>query len=570
MSHPVFILVNLNPDFAQKIILDCQGQTTNLLVESGRAALDLLEQTPVDLILATLPVPDMSIEEFSRRTRETQPCTVIALLTETVDLGILSTVTNQGTLRGLFLPPWTPEAVFRKCIDIVDEEKTKAGIMAADQIMLSNQDLEREVRLRLTIQDLLQTEKDLLSTTLMSIGEGVIVTDDQECIILINKAAELITGYNALEAVQSPLHSIFRLSDSATLKPFDNEIEALFEIDHAEKAGKNVHHPTLQTKNGRRILIACNITPRSSEHDHTGGYVIIFQDITEKQKNEAQTALSQKMEAIGQLAAGIAHEINTPIQYIGDNLRFLSKAFSRYSETLDAYQLLAAEHVGKVVTQENVSRLEELGRNNKIPRYIQEIPTAIGEALDGIERVRKIVLAMREFSHPSEREKKLADINHGIETTVTISRNEWKYCADVELNLDHELPLIICQIDEINQVILNMIVNAAQAIQEKFPVGSGLKGKITISTFQRDSNISITVEDCGAGIPAEIQDRIFDPFFTTKGIGRGTGQGLSVAQNIIVKKHRGAISVDSKVGEGTKFTISLPIDNEEDGGNGNK
>ncbi len=166
---------------------------------------------------------------------------------------------------------------------------------------------------------------------------------------------------------------------------------------------------------------------------------------------------------------------------------------------------------------------------------------------------------MREFSHPSEKGKNLAEINHGIETTVIISRNEWKYCAEMELNLDNELPLVFCQIDEINQVILNMIVNAAQAIQEKTPSGSEQKGKILISTRKWEDKVLITVQDTGNGIPLEIRSRIFDPFFTTKGIGKGTGQGLSMAHNIIVNKHYGRISVDSDLGQGSTFTIELPI-----------
>jgi signal transduction histidine kinase len=195
-----------------------------------------------------------------------------------------------------------------------------------------------------------------------------------------------------------------------------------------------------------------------------------------------------------------------------------------------------------------------------------ESPVAVQESLDGVERVRKIVMAMREFSHPSEKEKKLADINHGIETTVVISRNEWKYSADLETNLDPSLPLVFCQIDEINQVILNMIINAVQAIQEKNPPETGIKGKITISTYMIDNHLHIKIQDTGIGIPEDIRLRVFDPFFTTKGVGKGTGQGLSLAHQIIVQKHQGNIYVDSIAGEGTTFTIELPVDVSEEGG----
>jgi len=273
--------------------------------------------------------------------------------------------------------------------------------------------------------------------------------------------------------------------------------------------------------------------------------------------------LSQMMEAIGQLAAGIAHEINTPIQYVGDNIKFLGKAYLKYSEMLATYQQIIHERLEKPITQDDLDQLDELARQKKVSYYAVEIPRAIQESLDGTERVRKIVLAMREFSHPSEKEKKLSDINHGIETTIVISHNEWKYCAELETDLDDELPFVYCQIDEINQVILNMIVNAAQAIQENLPQGSEQKGKILISTRKHENKVLITVQDTGSGIPVEIRARIFDPFFTTKGVGKGTGQGLSMAHNIIVKKHQGVICVDSEPGQGTVFTIELPIDSSE-------
>jgi signal transduction histidine kinase len=211
------------------------------------------------------------------------------------------------------------------------------------------------------------------------------------------------------------------------------------------------------------------------------------------------------------------------------------------------------------ITQDDLDQLDELARQKKVSYYANEIPRAIEESLDGTERVRKIVLAMREFSHPSEKEKRFSDLNHGIETTSVISRNEWKYCAELVTDLDGDLPLVYCQIDEINQVVLNMIVNAAQAIQGKLPPRSEQKGKILIRTRKHGNKVLITVQDTGCGIPPEIRARIFDPFFTTKGVGKGTGQGLSMAHNIIVKKHHGIIIVDSEPGQGTTFTIELPV-----------
>lgn len=434
-----------------------------------------------------------------------------------------------------------------------------------DQIQSFNLDLQNEIHKKIVIQELLAAEKELLSTTLMSIADGVIVTDKDGLVILFNQAAETITGYILSEAIKKPVNNVFRLHISNTFEMVPDVIKYLFELEDAQKNHVAYQSPMIVSKTGERILLSGNITSLKSAdlEEDTVGFVFVFQNINEKLKTEAQNMLSQKMEAIGQLATGIAHEINTPIQYVGDNIKFLGKAYLKYSEMLATYQQIIHERLEKPITQEDLDQLDELARQKKVSYYAVEIPRAIQESLDGTERVRKIVLAMREFSHPSEKEKKLSDINHGIETTIVISRNEWKYCAELETDLDDELPLVYCQIDEINQVILNMIVNAAQAIQEKLPQGSEQKGKILVSTRKHENKVLITVQDTGSGIPAEIRARIFDPFFTTKGVGKGTGQGLSMAHNIIVKKHQGIICVDSDPGVGTVFTIELPIDSSE-------
>ena len=427
-----------------------------------------------------------------------------------------------------------------------------------DQVQGFNTDLQNEIRQKEVIQELLAAEKELLSTTLMSIADGVIVTDKDGFVILFNRGAEMITGYTSTEAIEKPINHVFNLHVSNTIEPVSDVINYLLDL---EKAPKNADYrsPLIFTKSGEKVLLSGSITPLKPAEENNVGFVIVFQNINEKQKAEAQNMLSQKMEAIGQLAAGIAHEINTPIQYVGDNIKFLDRAYSKCLEMLTAYQQVLQERLGKTLTQDDLDQLDKLARQKKVPYYANEIPKAIEESMDGTERVRKIVLAMREFSHPSEKEKRFSDINHGIETTIVISRNEWKYIAEMETNLDPELPLVYCQIDEINQVILNMIVNAAQAIQDKLPQGSEQKGKILIGTHRLEDKVLITIEDTGSGIPQEIRARVFEPFFTTKGVGNGTGQGLSMAHNIIVTKHHGVISIESDPGEGTVFKIELPI-----------
>lgn len=267
----------------------------------------------------------------------------------------------------------------------------------------------------------------------------------------------------------------------------------------------------------------------------------------------AQTELthSQKLSAIGQLAAGVAHEINTPIQYVGDNLTFLQKVFD---QLLPVLQAAAALETGG---DEARSRLSAALSKVKVGRIATQVPRAIEQSLDGVGRVGKIVGAMKDFSHPSGGEMAEVDLRKTIESTVTIARNEWKYVAELELDIPADLPPVVCLRDELNQVILNLVVNAAHAIATV--VGdSSEHGRIRISATVVDSWCEIRVSDTGTGIPPELQSRIFEPFFTTKPVGKGTGQGLAIAYAVVVEKHHGSLTLESEVGRGTTFIIRIP------------
>jgi len=188
-----------------------------------------------------------------------------------------------------------------------------------------------------------------------------------------------------------------------------------------------------------------------------------------------------------------------------------------------------------------------------------EVPKAVQQGLEGVGRVASIVSAMKEFSHPGAKEKAHVDLNHAIETTVTIARNEWKYVADTELDLDPQLPPVPCLPGEFNQVILNLIINAAHAIADVVGDGSRGKGTITITTRRQNNEAEIRIQDTGKGIPEKARDRVFDPFFTTKAVGKGTGQGLAIAHSVVVDKHGGSIAFETAEGKGTEFVIRLPL-----------
>lgn len=290
----------------------------------------------------------------------------------------------------------------------------------------------------------------------------------------------------------------------------------------------------------------------------SGVYLWFVQDIAERKALEGRLLQARKMESIGVLASGIAHEINTPTQYVGDNTRFLKDAFSDMQAALQAYEGLAAALRAGPVPAELLDELGAALEEADLEYIRDEIPRAIDQALEGIARVTKIVQAMKEFAHPGTQEKQATDINHAIETTITLATNCWKYVATVENDFDPDMPSVFCSVGELNQTVLNLIVNAADAIGDAV-AGTGGQGLITVTTRHLPPWAEIRIQDTGSGIPAEQRQRIFEPFFTTKQVGKGSGQGLAIAHNAIVEKHGGTITVESELGKGTTFVIRLPI-----------
>jgi signal transduction histidine kinase len=280
-------------------------------------------------------------------------------------------------------------------------------------------------------------------------------------------------------------------------------------------------------------------------------------EMADRERMEIELRLAQKLESTGQLAAGIAHEINTPIQYVGDSVAFLRSAFGDLLEALGAMTGLLDTLSGFQELEARVSAAREAAESADLEYLAENVPAALARASEGVDRVATIVRAMKDFAHPDQEAMASADLNKAIVSTVTIAKNEYKYVADLELDLG-ELPPTRCHLGQINQVVLNLLLNAAHAIADKNH-GSDSRGTIKVSSWADREDIVICVEDDGGGIPQHVQPRIFDPFFTTKEVGRGTGQGLSIARSIVVERHGGSLSFETKVGSGTKFFVRLPI-----------
>lgn len=263
-----------------------------------------------------------------------------------------------------------------------------------------------------------------------------------------------------------------------------------------------------------------------------------------------------RLEALGTMASGIAHEINTPIQFIGDNLQFISDSFETLDQLLQRYtRLHEAANAIEALSAESKALAEAI-EDAELDFLREELPSAIDQSLSGIQQVARIASAMKTFARRGSNEKEFADINQAIDLTAAISRNEWKYDADLELSLDPDLPKVACNIGELSQVWLNLIVNAAHAIRAKPDLPRGL---ITVTTSSGDGMIDVTIADNGTGMSDDVRARVFEPFFSTKEAGEGSGQGLAISRTIIAEQHGGDIALWTEAGQGSRFTVRLPI-----------
>lgn len=284
------------------------------------------------------------------------------------------------------------------------------------------------------------------------------------------------------------------------------------------------------------------------------------QALGELGRAQAMLLQAQKMESIGHLAAGVAHEINTPTQYVRDNVAFVQKGMTLLEEVLGrAFDLITAARA-LASLDEPVAAFDAAIRRAKFDYVRKQMPEALEQSLEGLDRISKIVGAMKEFSHPSAGEKEPVDLRALVNTTVTVARNEWKYVAVLETDFEEGLPEVACLRDEIGQVLLNLVVNAAHAINDTLVPGEREKGRIVVSLKRAGQDtVDLRVSDDGPGIPEAIRTKVFDPFFTTKGVGKGTGQGLAIAYTTVVEKHKGKIFFETQAGTGTIFVVRLPI-----------
>jgi PAS domain S-box-containing protein len=411
-------------------------------------------------------------------------------------------------------------------------------------------------------------------TLLRGAKVGILVTDPNGTLVEINERGEAMLGLSRRKALgrilfegqaNAPLDVKALLDGLSDGEPVNCEI-ALKEDDVARETWLELSVSPVGDQDDRLVLIiARDVTERHRTSDELRSKeAALLAALGERAKMATELLQAQKLEAVGQLAAGMAHEINTPTQYIGDNLAFLGTAMAELEPILSAYSELVELTRAGTDTTDALASVDDLVRYSRLPYLRAEVPRAVEQSLEGIGRVTSIVQAMKEFSHPGTAEKTSFDINRAIRSTVTVARNEWKYVADVELQLSDEIPFIPCLPGEFNQAILNLVINAAHAIGEALE-GTDQKGKIVVKTRAVEGHVEISIADTGRGIPESIRDKVFNPFFTTKEVGKGTGQGLAIARSVIVEKHGGRLFFESTENVGTTFFIWLPLEERTSG-----
>ncbi len=391
-----------------------------------------------------------------------------------------------------------------------------------------------------------QEHQEFLTTVFEGIGAGIFVFDPiKGKMVDCNSVSESLLSLSREEILQA----------SCTV-PYTVTSETLRDLlcPDSEDAAAN-EEGMLSLPDGKMLPVS-----RHLFDVHIGGKEHLVQvvfDATERRNLERKLQMAQKLESIGQLASGIAHEINTPIQYIGDSVRFVKEGFADVESLLQQYADALKRTAAGADGSDELLKIDEIKEELDVEFVLEEAPKACDRALEGAQRVASIVLAMKNFAHPGEESPRALDINKAIQDTVTVSRNEWKYTAEMQLELDEDLPLVNCLPGRVNQVLLNVIVNAAHAIGDSGHDGE--KGTIVITTRHDPPFAEVRIQDSGCGIPKENLDKIFDPFFTTKDVGKGTGQGLAIVHDIVVKKHGGTIDVESEEGKGTTFIIRFPL-----------
>jgi two-component system, NtrC family, sensor kinase len=374
---------------------------------------------------------------------------------------------------------------------------------------------------------------------------ALVVTDAEGIIERANETTTSLVECAENDLVGRPLSTIFESKEALTVSHVETAVG---------RGGVLRTEADLVSRSGSRIPVLLYV---ALSHSSRRKLVCVGLDIRERRRLEQDLRHAQKLESVGRLAAGVAHEINTPVQFVSDSIHFVRDAVRDLFDVIAKLGDVQRSVLAGAPSMEAVAAASEASESADLEYLVDHVPKALERALDGLDRVAAIVRSMKEFAHPDQREMTEVDLNHAVESTLIIARTEYKYVADVETDLS-ALPKVRCYGGDLNQAILNILVNAAHAIADVV-AGSDRRGIIRVRTYQDGNDAVISIGDTGGGIPAAVRDRIFDPFFTTKDVGKGTGQGLAIAHAVVVDKHQGRLTFETETGVGTTFFIRLPI-----------
>jgi PAS domain S-box-containing protein len=393
-------------------------------------------------------------------------------------------------------------------------------------------------------------ERDHFAAIFQSVPMAMIRIELDGKLSEVNEAFEEVVGRTRIELVGRPFWEIAHPDDKVGTRALLLSVEAgLFT--------SGVHPIRLVSQANQSLFTNVGLALVRDQNGHPQCCIAVVENVTDKNRLEIELRHAQKLESVGRLAAGIAHEINTPIQFVGDNVRFLCSAFSDLLALGDSYRALCTKARAAALSAADLEELAAAERQADLEYVTQNVPTAFTATLDGVDRVAHIVHSMKSFAHPDRGKRGMADLNAALRSTLTIASSELKYVADVEESLG-PVPPVPCILSDLNQVFLNLLMNAAHAIADAVGA-SGRRGTIGVRTYQEGQQVVISVSDSGTGIPVEVRDKIFDPFFTTKEVGRGTGQGLALARSVVVDQHHGTLSFETEIGKGTTFFVRLPL-----------
>ncbi len=537
--------------------LDLIGKYEVCSAADGIEGLKLFHESRPEAVITDLHMPKMNGFDVLNEVKNTSPETPVIVVSGTDDIHDVIRALSLGAWEFITKPVHSLELVDQLLGKVLEKsqlmkDNTRYRRELEDEIHKRNEEIEE----RKKAEEALLIGKDRIRAFSESAPDAIFSVNQQGLIIYANKSSERIFGYSQAELINQPVQMLIPKDEYN----HDKEKMTAFFIKNQSTKMSRIFQSTCVTKKGS--LISVELSRSYWEHKDEKFVTVIIRDITERKELEIELANARRLESIGQLAAGIAHEINTPTQYVGDNTRFLQDAITGLLMVCRKADRILQTAKNGPVPPDLMADFEQTCGQADLDYLEDELPKAIEQTLEGVDRISGIVRAMKEFSHPGGKEKTLTDINKAIESTITVSRNEWKYVADLETDLDRNMPMVPVLPGDFNQVILNMIVNAAHAVTEALGENSSKKGLITIKTGFIDDWAEIRIIDNGCGIPEAIKNRIFDPFFTTKDVGKGTGQGLTIARTTIVEKHGGTITVNSDEKKGTEFTIRVPAHEE--------